>query len=78
MKMMYVQLQEVMKEFLKKKYDTVFATKDYIMWLDADDVILEQDREKLKNLKEGAQSLSFFPANKITVVTKRGRTIAST
>lgn len=28
------------------------ATKDYIMWLDADDVILEQDREKLKILKK--------------------------
>ncbi len=28
------------------------ATKDYIMWLDADDVILEEDREKLKVLKK--------------------------
>lgn len=28
------------------------ATKDYIMWLDADDVILEKDREKLKILKK--------------------------
>lgn len=28
------------------------ATKDYIMWLDADDVILEEDREKLKILKK--------------------------
>lgn len=28
------------------------ATKDYIMWLDADDIILEVDREKLLNLKE--------------------------
>lgn len=27
------------------------ATKDYIMWLDADDVILEEDREKFKKFK---------------------------
>ncbi len=28
------------------------ATKDYILWLDADDVILETDLKKFKNLKE--------------------------
>lgn len=28
------------------------ATKDYIMWLDADDIIKEKDRLKLKNLKK--------------------------
>lgn len=28
------------------------ATKDYIMWLDADDVILEEDYQKLKKLKK--------------------------
>lgn len=28
------------------------ATKDYIMWLDADDIILEEDYQKLKKLKE--------------------------
>ena len=27
------------------------ATKEYIMWLDADDVILKEDKEKLINLK---------------------------
>ena len=27
------------------------ATKDYIMWLDADEYILNQDREKIKELK---------------------------
>lgn len=27
------------------------ATKDYILWLDADDVLLKEDVEKLKNLK---------------------------
>ena len=29
-----------------------YATKDYILYLDADDVILEEDREKFKHLKE--------------------------
>ena len=29
-----------------------FATQDYIMWLDADDVLLESDRTKLARLKE--------------------------
>lgn len=29
-----------------------YATKEYILYLDADDVILEADREKLKKLKE--------------------------
>lgn len=27
------------------------ATKEYILWLDADDILLEQDRKKLKELK---------------------------
>ena len=27
------------------------ATKDYIMWLDADDIILESDKEKIRELK---------------------------
>lgn len=27
------------------------ATKDYIMWLDADDIILDKDKEKIKELK---------------------------
>ncbi|GGA75946.1 glycosyltransferase [Ornithinibacillus halotolerans] len=29
-----------------------YATKDYILYLDADDVLLEEDQEKLKKLKE--------------------------
>jgi glycosyltransferase involved in cell wall biosynthesis len=28
------------------------ATMDYIMWLDADDILLEEDKRKLRNLKE--------------------------
>lgn len=34
-----------------RNYSFSKATKDYILWLDADDVILEKDREGLKNLK---------------------------
>ena len=34
-----------------RNYSFSKATKDYVMWLDADDVILKEDREKLKVLK---------------------------
>lgn len=34
-----------------RNYSFSKATKDYIMWLDADDIILEEDRKKLKELK---------------------------
>lgn len=58
--------KEIAKEFTSKVYDFKWcddfskarnysfskATKDYIMWLDADDVILEKDRTKLKYLKK--------------------------
>ncbi|MFD1707817.1 glycosyltransferase [Siminovitchia sediminis] len=41
-----------------------FATKDYIFYLDADDVLLEEDRKKLKYLKEtldsNVDSVSMF------------------
>lgn len=59
------QTKEIAKSYTDKVYDFEWvedfskarnysfskATKDYILWLDADDVILEMDREKLKNLK---------------------------
>jgi len=35
-----------------RNYSFSFAKCDYILWLDADDVLLEEDREKLKKLKE--------------------------
>ena len=35
-----------------RNYSFSKATKEYIMWLDADDVILEKDRVKLQHLKE--------------------------
>lgn len=58
--------KEIAYEFTNKVFDFIWcddfskarnysfskATKEYIMWLDADDVILEKDRIKLKHLKE--------------------------
>lgn len=35
-----------------RNYSFRHATKDYILWMDADDVLFEEDREKLKKLKE--------------------------
>ena len=35
-----------------RNYSFSKATKDYIMWLDADDVLLEEDQIKLQDLKE--------------------------
>ena len=32
------------------------ATKDYILWLDADDIILPEDREKFKKLKNSSEN----------------------
>lgn len=44
---------EWVNDFAKaRNYSFSKATKDYILWLDADDVILEEDRKKLKILKE--------------------------
>lgn len=57
--------KEIVSQYTDKVFDFVWvddfakarnfsfskATKDYILWLDADDVILEKDREKLKKLK---------------------------
>jgi len=58
--------KEIAREFKSKIYDFEWiddfsaarnysfskATMDYILWLDADDVILPNDRKKLKELKE--------------------------
>lgn len=44
---------EWVQDFSKaRNYSFSKATSDYIMWLDADDVIVESEIEKLKNLKE--------------------------
>ena len=43
---------EWVEDFAKaRNYSFSKATKDYILWLDADDVILETDRTKFKKLK---------------------------
>lgn len=39
-----------------RNYSFSKATKEYILWLDADDVLLEDDRIKLKQLKERMDS----------------------
>ena len=58
--------KEIVSKFTDKIYDFEWvndfakarnfsfskATKDYILWLDADDVIFEADRKKFKELKE--------------------------
>ncbi len=58
--------KDIAKNFTNKLYDFKWeydfskarnysfskATKDYIMWLDADDVILSEDLEKIKELKK--------------------------
>lgn len=58
--------KEIAKNFTDKIYDFKWidnfssarnfsfskATKDYILWLDADDIILEADKKKFKNLKQ--------------------------
>lgn len=46
-----------------RNYSFSKATKDYILWLDADDVLLESDRVKLRALKEkmhDADAYSMF------------------
>ena len=35
-----------------RNYSFSLATKDYIMWLDADDILKEEDHHKLKELKQ--------------------------
>ena len=60
------------------------ATKDYIMWLDADDVMLEEDREKFKKLKSEMGSAdiykciyncSFYPNGEPKVIQNRVRIV---
>lgn len=66
--------KDIAKDFTNKVYDFKWvedfskarnfsfskATKDYIMWLDADDVILEEDRKKLKELKLNKEVDIYF------------------
>lgn len=39
-----------------RNYSFSFATKEYSMWLDADDVITDEDAQKIRELKEGVES----------------------
>lgn len=64
------QTKKIAKSFTKKVYDFVWcddfskarnfsfskATQDFIMWLDADDVILKEDQNKLVQLKQQLSS----------------------
>lgn len=58
--------KEITKKFTSKIYDFMWiddfsaarnfsfslATKEYVLWLDADDILLQEDLEKFKSLKE--------------------------
>lgn len=62
--------KEIVKGYTNKVFDFIWindfsaarnysfskATMDYILWLDADDIILEEDRIKLKQLKQSIDS----------------------
>ena len=50
-----------------RNYSYSKATKNYIMWLDADDVILEEDRVKFKQLKQGFDKTVDFLMMKYNV-----------
>src|SRR5690625_2675022 len=61
------------------------ATKQYILWLDADDVVLEKDQEKLLTLKKSLDPtidsvtmdyhLAFDEYGKVTFKSKRNRLV---
>lgn len=66
--------KEIAKNFTDKIYDFEWcddfskarnfsfskATKDYLMWLDADDIILPNDQEKIKQLKQSNTSPNAY------------------
>ncbi len=43
-----------------RNYSFSFATGDYIMWLDADDFILDEDVEKINKLKAGKMTADIY------------------
>lgn len=43
-----------------RNYSFSLATKDYIMWLDADDVITEENINKILNLKKNYKNISVY------------------
>ncbi len=68
-----------------RQYSFEQATMDYILWLDADDMLLDQDRTKLKLLKETLDSsvdvvsmlyhIAFDAAGKPTFTYRRNRLV---
>ena len=44
------------------------ASADYLMWLDADDILLPQDKEALLSLKKTLASLLIFPRGYATII----------
>ena len=48
------------------------ATKDYILWIDADDILTENDAERLLNLKENLDGDTYliFGKNEIMYISK--------
>ncbi|MGC4378832.1 glycosyltransferase family 2 protein [Fictibacillus sp. Mic-4] len=70
---------------LARNYSFSKATKDFIFWLDADDVMLENDRKKFKELKERLNDsidavsmnyhLAFDDKNQVTHSLRRNRLV---
>ncbi|GAA0133342.1 glycosyltransferase family 2 protein [Paenibacillus sp. YSY-4.3] len=68
-----------------RNYSFDKATQEFIMWLDADDILLPADREKLKKLKENLSAkkeavmmdyhLSFDSAGKPLILSRRHRLV---
>ena len=61
-----------------RNYSFSKATQDYILWLDADDILLENDRIKLKHLKEHMDSsIDIFMFKYNLGTDDKGRTLCT-
>ena len=91
--------KEIAKKFTSKIYDFTWiedfsearnfsfskASEDYILWLDADDVLLKEDQSKFKRLKDELKNefdavsmpylLSFDENNQVTHSVRRNRLV---
>lgn len=61
-----------------RNYSFSKATKDYILWLDADDVLLEEDRTKFKALKQNFNTEIDVVIMNYNITVKNTQTIACT
>lgn len=61
-----------------RNFSFSFASKDFIMWLDADDVILESDRAKLISLKKNLSLSTDVIVMKYDMCQRDGSSIYST